>query len=193
MDNYRKSRLFLTPDHASTTLYQHIARQIADAVGVKIDECFFWRRREVQYGVQLPILPSVARALDLEFCDGDFYDELAFGPRLFRLTEYLKLFYYEKDIRLARPKCVTRLRAYSDDTGPKPRQVGPKDMFLVRLIKGAGEAGRQRMDVLGGKMGGELMPRAPDRSSLYYAPHWQMSRTRKPVVDPTEKTVLPAA
>jgi len=77
-ENYRKSRLFLTPDHAATVLYKPIATQVANLLGVKLDPAFYEMSDEIQHGIRMPILSSVRRALELEFHGGEFENKLIF-------------------------------------------------------------------------------------------------------------------
>ncbi|KAB2755183.1 hypothetical protein F9K98_24945 [Brucella anthropi] len=68
--NYKKKRLFLTPDHPSRFVYQELLKRIIPKLGF-----FSWPTylfREPQNEAWTPILPSVARSLNLSFSNTTF-------------------------------------------------------------------------------------------------------------------------
>jgi hypothetical protein len=67
--NFRQQRLFWTPDHPTLALYQYVQKQIAQRLGIWINS---FARQEEAHRDSLPILPGVARALELGFEGGPY-------------------------------------------------------------------------------------------------------------------------
>ncbi len=114
-DNYQAERLMLTPDHASTSIYKHIFRQIEDIVGKVVDPGFYHTAMQIQHGLESPILPSVARALDLRFAGSDYRNIDFSGDALIILKDYLRLQYFAPRIARISANANTRIKLIIDD------------------------------------------------------------------------------
>ncbi|QRM35615.1 WcbI family polysaccharide biosynthesis putative acetyltransferase [Microvirga sp. VF16] len=110
LQHYKRSRLFLTPNHPSTTLYKYVAWRIAEHLGISLDKGFFTSGSELQPEKRVPILPGVADQLGLEFCDSDFEDRENLPRRVFSLREYLTL-YADRAARLLRARTHTFIKS----------------------------------------------------------------------------------
>ena len=93
LENYRRQRLFLTPDHPSNVVYQYVFERLRDIAGLEIDIDLTTLDRELQYGVEVPVLPSVVQELDLEFEAREFCHRPTWGPVRFDLEEFALLHY----------------------------------------------------------------------------------------------------
>lgn len=146
--NYQTQRLFLTPDHPSLATYKHLVRLVSEALGCKVDPSFYWSAQEVQQGIQIPILPSVSRALGITFAAGDFQHNLVYGDDVFPLREFLKLHYFKDLVRVATAKQRTRL--HSDPADPEaPRFVVPEgDRLLVFQVQPEQASGYREYGVI---------------------------------------------
>jgi len=153
INNFRDSRLFLIPDHATTVLYKFIIPQITEKVGIKIDESFFYTNTEIQSGVQIPILPAVARILELKFKVGDFEHHDYFKNTVFSLTEYLKMCYYSQSIIQIESKQRTLLKISPiADTLLRDNDflaVASKKKFLARQLSSEGDNDHTHIEILG--------------------------------------------
>lgn len=136
--NYRTRRLFLIPDHPSNEIYKYIVPLIAERMGVKLDESFLLSTTEIQSGVQLPILPAVARTLELGFSGADFEHHEFFGKSVFTLTEYLRIIYHKPEILRLSALTRTYLRSaddpFSEPTKTNAVALAPKRRVLVRKL-----------------------------------------------------------
>jgi hypothetical protein len=191
-DRYKDERLFLTPDHAAIPLYRYLVRQIADAIRCKMDESFYFSTEEVQPETEHPILPSVARALELRFVGGNFHNKFVFGDGRMALTEYLKMHFYKDDIRVATAKARTRLRADVSRTGGRVYSFQPTDKVLVRKLQVAKQGGYQSYELMTVmKASAQLHKCVPRGNMLYFYPaHWTFSRRAEPRKDSEEKAAL---
>jgi hypothetical protein len=150
---YRDRRLFLIPDHPSSELYKYLVPLMAERIGVSIDESFLLSDAQVQAGVQMPILPGVARSLKLNFGGTDFSHREFFGRSLFTLTEYLKLIYYRSDIRHLSALQRTYLRSF-DGLDEEPNSsnslpLPPRRRILVRKIAALPDGRRAQYEIYG--------------------------------------------
>lgn len=92
LDNYRRQRLFLTPDHAAKPLYRYLVAEVSRQIGIGIAPEFYASNDEPQAGKLTPILPAVAQALDLDFMDPEFRTtEGLLAGRTVHGSEYLEL------------------------------------------------------------------------------------------------------
>lgn len=90
-ENYRRARLFLTPDHPTGVLYAYVARRIAEATGLALRAGFDADGFEPQLGIKVPIFPAVARRLALDFSDSSYQNAEIFGRAVvIPLSEYLE-------------------------------------------------------------------------------------------------------
>jgi hypothetical protein len=189
LENYQTERLFLTPDHATTRLYQFLVRRIAEAIGCQIDESFYYSTTEIQAGISLPVLPSVGRALGLNFAAADFSNNLILGSSTLPLADYLKLHFYKGDIRLATARHTTRLRA-----GAASVTMKEKDRLLIRRggEKAPGGYGlHEVLSVIHAAPRTQLALSRP-RQMAFYPSHWAFSMSAKPEADLDEKTDIAA-
>jgi hypothetical protein len=151
--NYRYRRLFLIPDHPSSELYKYLVPLMAERMGVSIDESFALSDAQVQDGVQMPILPGVARSLKLNFGGTDFSHMEFFGRSLFTLTEYLKLIYYRPDIRRLSALQRTYLRSpdsFNEDPTPSNSlPLPPRRRILVRKLANLPDQRRAQYEIYG--------------------------------------------
>lgn len=68
VENYKKVRLFCTPDHPSNILYAEVAKRIAALIGVDLDiEALDAEDYPFQPELNLPISPAVKEIMGLEF------------------------------------------------------------------------------------------------------------------------------
>ena len=109
LENYKKTRLFLTPDHPTQALYSYLAREVSSRLGVKISSDFYYSGAEPQQGIKLPIMPRVSDLLDLSYRDSDFENQTAFGSSALNWREYLKL-YVEPEARVMECRAPTLLK-----------------------------------------------------------------------------------
>lgn len=107
-DRCRVERLFLTPDHAARPVYRLLASSIADGLGIRLDRAWEHSSDEPQYGISLPILPCVARALKLEFQDADYRHHERFEGFL-SWREYATVLHQRCDVY--RPRRATYAKA----------------------------------------------------------------------------------
>ena len=156
-DNFRDRRLLLTPDHAATDLYKFMMSRFEELIGPLVERSFYYSTEEVQDGLLTPILPSVARALDLKFKSADFRDPRVASSRVLSLREYLRIAYesggvYELTVS------ANQTRVKFADTSPvvqkgfkliaTPGTGEMKAHVCYTLISGGDELGRSR-DVFG--------------------------------------------
>lgn len=97
LDNYQKRKLFVTPDHPATFTYVHMAHLVAEKLGVELDESLRGLVSELQYEHFLPVIPAVTDVLGLNFCDSEYSFHNVLGPRVYGLSEWLKIFYFGGD------------------------------------------------------------------------------------------------
>lgn len=190
MDRFRDTRLFLTPDHASSELYKYILREIARLSGLRLDPAFWHSGQEIQAGIQIPVLPSVARALDLRFAGaGDFQNSLVLGSSTLSLTEYLKLHYYRRQVCFAVATGNTRLRDPDSGEAHSIRE-GTEVLGIAATAKVA--QGYRRIEVLR-SLRGDARRRFPlplGRDMNFFARHWQMRTDAVVAADPEERNSL---
>jgi len=108
-NNYRKRRLFLTPDHPTAFMYRYLVREIAEKLGIKLDASYWLSAYEPQAGIKLPIRPGVAEALELDFVDADFENSTAFGNMTLPWSGYVQL-YELKGGRVLEAKAATIIK-----------------------------------------------------------------------------------
>lgn len=94
MENYRKSSLFLTPDHPSDIIYKELIRQIASMLGVTIRTEFFHGSEQFHPEMKLPILDEVVERLDLTFSDSSYKCAELLGDMVFTTSEIIKIVRY---------------------------------------------------------------------------------------------------
>lgn len=166
-DNYRKSRLMLTPDHASNELYGYLVPKIAEGLGLRLDRSFAHLGRDIQHGILIPILPAVADHLGLSFRCGDFLHQDFIGPDPLPFRDYLKLHFYGETI--SRYVAETNTRIIED--GGAVRLVTKGQRFVGRHL------GRASPHVLVDILGGTAKARGQARIFLS---HWSTLPFRAP-------------
>lgn len=189
-DNFRSTRLFLTPDHASSELYKYILAEISRLCGLRLDPAFYHTGQEIQAGIQIPVLPSVARALDLRFPGGgDFQNSLVMGSSTLSLTEYLKLHYWRRQVCFATAAGNTRLR--DPETGEAHAIKEGTEILGIASTDRISQ-GYQKVEVLR-SLRGETRRRFPlplGRDLNFFARHWQMRAEAVVASDPDERNAL---
>jgi hypothetical protein len=170
--NYRQRRLFRTPDHPATPIYQYLVRMIESAIGCRVDESFHETAQEVQQGLQLPILPYVARALNLEFRSGDFEAVSLTGPNTIRLGDWMNLHFYKEDISFATAKAGTRLIP-----ADKAISAGVGTRLLLRRLSGGDRPPYRRFEILGVIAGTPGVQKLRGKAVDIYPSHWSLART----------------
>jgi hypothetical protein len=131
-ENHQRERLMLTPDHAATSVYKHVYRQIEAMAGRIVDPGFYHTAFEIQAGMEAPIIPSVARALGLQFAGSDYRNTLFAGNALIILRDYLRLQFFAPRIARATAKTNTRAKLALDN--PESFVSIPmKEAFIVEL------------------------------------------------------------
>jgi hypothetical protein len=173
--NYRQRRLFRTPDHPATPLYQHLVRMIESATGCRVDESFYETAQEVQQGLQLPILPYVARALGLEFRSGDFEAVSLTGSGTIPLGEWLKMHFYKGDLTFATARAGTRLMR---DGKAISASVGTR--LLLRRLHGGDRPPYRRFEILGVIAGAPGVQKLRGKAVEIYPSHWTVTQRLRP-------------
>lgn len=128
-ENYRYKRLFLTPDHAGNALYSDVCTQITDRLGLKLSPGLHQDRMETQDGILLPILPSVQRALRLEFQSEEYRNKMFLGKNIMSLRSFLRMVYDARSVVVAQSVNATRLYA-----GDEAVTVPAQRLFLVQPV-----------------------------------------------------------
>lgn len=183
--NFRKARLFLTPDHASTTLYKYIVPQIADRIGVRLDPAFHEMSDEIQAGIRLPILSSVRKALDLEFTGGEFENKLILRSDLLNQSEYLRLIYDAADVVVARSNRPTRVYQGEDKYSVPQGSV----VFLTRNPQ-SNRPGFASCTYLAGSRAPAELNGLRHKDIDLYRPHWTFGRSLKALDHDGENTAI---
>jgi hypothetical protein len=68
-DNFRKRRLFWTPNHPTLVLYEYVQREIASRLGIALSGAM---SREELHRDAFLIMPGVAQALELQFSGEEY-------------------------------------------------------------------------------------------------------------------------
>jgi Polysaccharide biosynthesis enzyme WcbI len=110
LENYRKKQLFLTPDHPTNALYKYVIEHMTAAVGIKIDPAFYGASIEIQEGVRTPILPGVAKALNLEFASTEWAHKEFLGNTHYTLRDWAKSSFPGTKMFLGVAKINTRIK-----------------------------------------------------------------------------------
>ncbi|WP_085318103.1 WcbI family polysaccharide biosynthesis putative acetyltransferase [Derxia lacustris] len=113
--NYRRSQLFLTPDHPSNALYAHVVRELARLAGLTLDPAYGSQAIEVQEGVRTPILPGVAEAIGLEFSSSDWAHHEFLGRTHYTLREWALSSFPAGGVTLGVAKANTHIRALDNE------------------------------------------------------------------------------
>jgi hypothetical protein len=189
LDNFRRERLFLTPNHPSTALYRHVVLQIAAALGLQVDPSIHHTRLEAQEGLQVPILPSVARALDLRFQAGDFEHKYALGGEILPLSAFLRLHYSKADIRVAEARTNTRIGRDLGTAEGEALTVKRGERLLLRAVPEANVPRYRGYEVLAVISARQKIAALRGQVVRIFHPHWTLSLSQR-VVDPDD---VPAA
>ncbi|MFZ2987817.1 WcbI family polysaccharide biosynthesis putative acetyltransferase [Ideonella sp.] len=151
LNNYRKKRLFLTPDHPSIHLYRHVVLKLAKLGGFSIDPSFLSSAIEPQPRAMTPILPGVARALGLKFDASDWRQEQFLPGSDYKLTEYLASCFPTADVFLAVAQAPTRIEVVTParpDGHPLQIPVDPGRRLMIQRTS-AKDPTHTRVKVLG--------------------------------------------
>ena len=155
IEHHRHSRLFLISDHPSLSLYLHVLRQMLDLLRLTGDSELARAARELeepQWRWRTPILPRVAKRLDLRFRDTNWIDDDVVPGRRLDLRSFLLLYYHSDSVILGpieaasislvgeggaprRIEATTRLVA--DRLCDRSRDIGDEYSLLQVLSAGA--------------------------------------------------------
>ena len=195
LQNFRKKRLFLAPDHATIELYKFLIKEIVSRIGCKIDQSFYYSTTEIQDVLRMPILPCIARGLKLEFVGGEFENKLVLGNRIFSLTEYLELHYYRNRIQTATATKRTRLRSSLPEAdGGLVLNLAIGDKLLIRPAQeNSSDERYERLRAMAVIRGGAHLEQSVQRELYYYPAHWQISAQAEVLAEEDERTTLEAA
>lgn len=109
--NFLSKQLFLYPTHPSNLLYGYIASKIADAFGIGLSREIINFKGQMHPDAYTPILPVVARHLDLGFGSEEYVLHYVMGERIFAISEWLKMLYFSADhTKMISPGWGGRLR-----------------------------------------------------------------------------------
>ncbi len=108
-DNYKSTRMFLTPDHPTQALYCHLVSKVSEKLGIEVSSDFYYSGVEPQRGVNLPIIPRVSDVLGLSYRDSDYENATAFGSTVFNWRDYLRL-YTEPDALVFESEVSTQIK-----------------------------------------------------------------------------------
>jgi len=172
--NHQRERLMLTPDHAATSLYKHVVRQIEAIAGRIVDPGFYHTAFEIQAGMETPIIPSVARALELQFAGSDYCNTLFAGKALIILRDYLRLQYFAPRIARATAKTNTKAKAALDNPEAFV-SIPTKEAFIVELT---GETGSKHVQARFISPANNVRARSANLSGSeqwLYSPHWNIT------------------
>lgn len=172
LDNYRHTRLFMSPDHPTMPLYRHVAGQVSDRLGIPLGGDFRFTGTDPQQDVKIPILPFVYEDLDLHFRDSEYRHEVIFGMnRSFPLTEYLShVFSQAHRWPVLRATERTVLKAIKEKSWNLPseqkRSIKSGDILVTRGMQDAGD----HLHVADVALNGEtVFP-----SAYIYKPSWKL-------------------
>lgn len=173
--NYRHKQLFLTPDHAANALYSDLCAQITDRLGLKLSSEIHHDRMETQDGIILPILPSVQRALRLEFTSDMYNNKMFLGKNTMNMRSFLRMIYDASSVVVAQTTNATRLYA-----GDEVINVPAQRLFLVQPIAAQSKPGYRDYRFLSAAKA--MVPNLAVNGkvlSLYRA-HWQFRDEIRP-------------
>ena len=109
IENYKTTRLFLTPDHPTQALYCYLVERIAACLGIQISSNFFYSGQEPQAGIKLPLIPRVSDVLDLSYRDADYENNTAFGSTVLSWSDYVSL-YTDEDAVILQASNTTQVK-----------------------------------------------------------------------------------
>lgn len=147
-DEFQRSRLFLTSDHPSATLYLHVIQDVAKAMGLDFDreKGNVGKDGEWQSEARTPIFPRVKERLDLEFDDPLWRFDARFPGAALSLEKYLRLYFHYKG-EIATSKAATLLMS-SADRKAACREMGAGVRFLLKREEAGRTRGLQRVRII---------------------------------------------
>jgi hypothetical protein len=197
LNSHQSKRLFLTPDHATIDLYRFMAKAIAREIGISIDPSFDVTGQEPQAGLQLPVLPSIGRALGLTFSNaGDFENKFILGNAIVPLTTYLRMHRERSNIRYATSRANTRIRMsgkHVDESAIETLRVASlkaKTRLLVIPNKRTSAKSPYRPFELIADLSASLPAAALESYVHLYPQHWKFAERGKTLGDVEERTRL---
>lgn len=124
LSNYKARRLFVTPDHPAADLYKYVAHEIAARLNVKLDKDFDALFSEFQQEHYLPVMPQVARTLELSFPASEYAFKAILGARSYSLGDALKMFYFGgESVVMLTPEWGERVRVSGKEINVVPGQL----------------------------------------------------------------------
>jgi hypothetical protein len=176
LERYRQTRLFMTPDHPARALYWPLAEGIAKLLELRLDPSFASASWEPQGQSRLPILPSVGRALGLEYTDSGFRQAGFSRGRRFTLRQYLA-FYYHSNARcfqwLAKaPTAIKHQPVLSTKLAPEEVSRCSEGEEIIAELLATLPDGHQKIRLC--LRDGH--PQPPEQIRYIYAPHWQVAQ-----------------
>jgi hypothetical protein len=95
--NFLNKQLFLYPTHPSNFLYGYIASKIAEVLGIGLADSVMNFKGQMHPDAYTPILPVVAKYLNLGFSSEEYVLHYVMGERIFTINEWLKMLYFSAD------------------------------------------------------------------------------------------------
>lgn len=174
LSNYQSKRLFLTNDHAGLELYKYIVAEIAGWLCAFVDPAFYNSNTEVQRGIQLPILPSVSKALGIQFPGGDFLNKYMIGDGILSMTEYLGLIWSARSVFVAFSTCDTRIYSLSPNMQKGQAFQVRNGAQVLLMDTGAGRVGNHHNYKLVAFRRGstKVLDKLAYSEVLLYKSHW---------------------
>ena len=174
LENFRKSRLFLVPDHPSGVCYQRVFSEVLRSMGTDPKEvaCRIASVMgdEPQWRWRMPIMPRVARRLGLDFEDTTWFDDEIVPGQPFDLRTYLSLYFFSDSVVLGpRHSLGTILRSQAGDE----TTVDATTRLLASPIRQA-DAPREEYRLLQTLSGGNV-PVSPQQSFVIDPAQWRSS------------------
>ncbi|MGD9657466.1 MAG: WcbI family polysaccharide biosynthesis putative acetyltransferase [Methylocystis sp.] len=174
-DEFRRSRLFVTSDHPSITLYLRVMQDIAKAMGLDFDreKGNIKQNGEWQPEARTPIFPRVKERLGLDFDDPQWRFDARFPGTTLSLEKYLRFyFHYEGEIATSKVDTFLLSSADPDATG---REVGAGVRFLLNQEDMGETRGLQRVRIIT-NLGGEASDAASGHDFFIQKKDWDFQK-----------------
>ncbi len=179
----REQRMMLTKTHPARALYVHMARQLSEILGFRMDPSLYYGSFEPADGAKDPIMPAVVRGLGLRFSDCEFQHHVYFGTdRIRSLREWLQMYFFGAREAFTfeakkRTYLKRRLALVSDLSQDELIEVRPGETIMA--LRGEHLPGFQKIHYLGGRTGIE-----PGAELFLFPPDWRRHDFRPPVPAP---------